>query len=775
MLFIERIRQFTWIVLVAAGAFLPPVLILASGHTLVWRDSANLFEPLRGFIVDALRDFRLPLWNPHEALGIPLFAQMMHGVLHPVSLLGALFAPQAGMNFYIVIYVVLAALGAAVLARTLGTSRGAAAVAGVGYGLSGYVLGMSAVVQYLTAGATAPWTLVGMRAAGEGRPRGIVAAALTVTALHFAGDPQWTIMAMLLGAALALDAGRWRGLVRAAIGTAVGTALAGVQLVPAWAYVQETVRAGGLSPVDRAQWALAPARLVEMVAPGLFGGQPGVAVVSPVFQWLGGETARGLYIPFVPSVFIGAGLLALAAAGAMVSRPARVLGVGVVVSLWLALGTHAGAEQMLHTVPIWGSFRYAEKLVGPLTLCLAILAAFGSDRLASRPSVRWALLAAAAGLLCIALAAVLAAWRGVEGLFDGELARAAVPLARLRLAIGLVHAGLGLTLLPALLVAASRQPAFLRRFPAAAAAFVVLQSAAASPFALRVGTRGVREQAPLSGIRSPGPITRIVTPLEDPPYQSPLRLDEADRETAALSRMGVAPFAVPVRIDHVNTYTGIAPGRLRLLFRRFGPELWAGLRRFGLTHVVVKDPTDLAELEDARAAIQGGRLIRKDGAWGFTVWEVPRRPWAAFAARALSAKSEGEALQRVFDGERRGDPTVILEGPAPERLAPGRILAVERRAESARVEAESEGDGVLVVNDAFWPGWTAAIDGRPVPVWRADFLVRAVPWPAGRHVLEMRYEPAELRAGLRLSAAGALAVVLLWGMSGWARSRGGKP
>ncbi len=159
MRFLKRTRQFTWMALIAAGVLLPPVLVLISGHTLVWRDTANLFEPLRGFIVEALRDFRLPLWNPHEALGIPLFAQMIHGILHPVSLLGALLAPRAGMDLYIVVHVVLAALGAAVLAQSLDTSRGAAAVAGMGYGLSGYILGMSAVVQYLTAGATAPWAL----------------------------------------------------------------------------------------------------------------------------------------------------------------------------------------------------------------------------------------------------------------------------------------------------------------------------------------------------------------------------------------------------------------------------------------------------------------------------------------------------------------------------------------------------------------------------------------------------------------------------------------
>jgi len=36
---------------------------------------------MRLLVVEALRDLRLPLWNPHEALGIPLVAQMVHAVL----------------------------------------------------------------------------------------------------------------------------------------------------------------------------------------------------------------------------------------------------------------------------------------------------------------------------------------------------------------------------------------------------------------------------------------------------------------------------------------------------------------------------------------------------------------------------------------------------------------------------------------------------------------------------------------------------------------------
>ena len=75
-------------------------------------------------------------------------------------------------------------------------------------------------------------------------------------------------------------------------------------------------------------------------------------------------------MPFVPSVYVGAAVLVLAAAGFSHSRVTRIMGISSLILLWLALGATAGAEQLTHLIPVWGKFRYSEKMVGPLTLCL---------------------------------------------------------------------------------------------------------------------------------------------------------------------------------------------------------------------------------------------------------------------------------------------------------------------------------------------------------------------------------------------------------------------
>ena len=68
--------------------------------------------------------------------------------------------------------------------------------------------------------------------------------------------------------------------------------------------------------------------------------------------------------------------------------------------------------------------------------------------------------------------------------------------------------------------------------------------------------------------------------------------------------------------------------------------------------------------------------------------------------------------------------------------------------------------GYLVLADVCYPGWVCTVDGRPAPVYRADYLFRAVELPEGDHEVVFSFAPASYLRGRAVSAA-ALAVVLL--------------
>ena len=74
---------------------------------------------------------------------------------------------------------------------------------------------------------------------------------------------------------------------------------------------------------------------------------------------------------------------------------------------------------------------------------------------------------------------------------------------------------------------------------------------------------------------------------------------------------------------------------------------------------------------------------------------------------------------------------------------------------------QMETPGLLVVADAWDPGWRAYLDGAPVPVLRVNHALRGVVLPAGTGTLEFRFEPTSFARGTALCAAAA-AVLLAW-------------
>lgn len=66
----------------------------------------------------------------------------------------------------------------------------------------------------------------------------------------------------------------------------------------------------------------------------------------------------------------------------------------------------------------------------------------------------------------------------------------------------------------------------------------------------------------------------------------------------------------------------------------------------------------------------------------------------------------------------------------------------------------------IVIHDAWWPGWSARIDGKPVPVEK-DGLWRAIQLPGGAQRIEMTYRPPLLTISLIMSAFGIVLLLVL--------------
>ena len=61
-----------------------------------------------------------------------------------------------------------------------------------------------------------------------------------------------------------------------------------------------------------------------------------------------------------------------------------------------------------------------------------------------------------------------------------------------------------------------------------------------------------------------------------------------------------------------------------------------------------------------------------------------------------------------------------------------------------KYEVSSEKGGTVVFSEIYYPGWKSTIDGQEVAHGRANYILRAMNVPAGKHVGEFRFDPKSL-------------------------------
>jgi hypothetical protein len=113
-----------------------------------------------------------------------------------------------------------------------------------------------------------------------------------------------------------------------------------------------------------------------------------------------------------------------------------------------------------------------------------------------------------------------------------------------------------------------------------------------------------------------------------------------------------------------------------------------------------------------------------------------------------------DALENVILAADAGaSPAVQGSGPA------GRVEVTERQPNRVTMTAHLSRPGYVVLLDRYDSNWHARIDGREVPVLRANQLFRTVYAEPGQHVIVFYYRQQGLLAGMFIS--GIMIVVLL--------------
>ena len=89
---------------------------------------------------------------------------------------------------------------------------------------------------------------------------------------------------------------------------------------------------------------------------------------------------------------------------------------------------------------------------------------------------------------------------------------------------------------------------------------------------------------------------------------------------------------------------------------------------------------------------------------------------------------------------------------------------------SLTYQTQNPSDGVAVFSEVYYPdGWQVTIDGQPVELARADYVLRTLYVPGGNHTIQMTFDPQSIHvteaiayAAMCLLLLGAIAAIALY-------------
>jgi len=133
-------------------------------------------------------------------------------------------------------------------------------------------------------------------------------------------------------------------------------------------------------------------------------------------------------------------------------------------------------------------------------------------------------------------------------------------------------------------------------------------------------------------------------------------------------------------------------------------------------------------------------------------------PRAALIGQVVVLPRLKDQLQYIkrpdFDPQRQ----VLLQSalpkntqPAPKETEANSVTITKYQPDRIELSCVSDTDICLVLSELFYPGWQAYIDGNKALTLRADYLLRAIPMPAGRHNVVFVYRPASFLIGAAIT------------------------
>ena len=721
---------------------------IAGLATIPW-DAKAQFHPYVQFMAQSFARGDWPWWNPYVFAGHPQIADPQSMIFVPPLLILALF--NSDPSFWAVDMAVLAGMafggcGLILYFHDRGWHWAGALIAALSFTFGAAMAWRLQHFGQVLSLAYLPWLLLFLeRTISRGSiMSGVLAGVFAV--LIVLGRDQIALLALYVAAGYAL----WqlasadepkravqRALLPLTAGGVVGLALIALPILLTLLLAAESNRPS-IDFIGAGRGSLHPALLLTLLSPDIFGSAGADFWGPPSWTWRGtglftAQNVGVLYVGAIPLLLVATGLLS----GQLWAREIRFFTVALLIIVLYALGWYTPAFRVMYAlfpgVDLYRRPADAVFLIGGL---LAILAGYAAHRLFTTPWVKPGRVAVVSVALLLATAACTALYAGWW--FD-KLPRLTQPMA---IATGIFIAA-------ALAITWARSRLALQPLMAG----LVLAGFTAADIGFNNGNNGSSALPPaMFDALHPETRNETITWLKEH-----VRTDAQYRDRVELVGIGFhwPNASLPHRLE--NT-VGNNPVRLGLYSKATGADDHAALpdqRKFaplmpsygspltnllGLRYIAAGAPIETIDKLLTPGSLP---LVKKTAdAW---IYENPNAlPRVLFATGIRHVPFEITLEDGSWpDVDFRK--TVLLDGIAQEQPPRGTGTAsiISYANTRIEIEADSSHGGHVVLNDVWHPWWTAEIDGRRVPILRANVIFRAVAIPPGRHRLTFTFRPIE--------------------------------
>ena len=733
--------------------------------------SAWQTEPWAHVVHRALSDGELPLWNPYEGAGTPLAGDPPTAAFDPLLLALHLHPTPLTQDATLLVLLVLIGLAAYWAARVIGLAVVAATVAGSIYGLSGWFFSYSnnewfSTYLYLPLIlACVEWCLRSRRLLP------VVLLAAAVGGMFLVGMPELAFISLIAAgvySAIRLFVGSCvhRRLVAAARllgGVTLGLLLAAPMLALFAQYVplsQNTHSGGVVTATDSLTY------LVNWMMPKISPGPAGYVDIATNGDY---SFSRN---------WVGAGAVVLMVVAFSSPRALRryvalpIAGMGA----FIALQVYGGPlVHWTHVLPGWGETIWPRYATPVIALSLALLAGIGVQAIANGEVVRrrlalgLGLLGSLTVLLMFIADRDLAIGHAVERLGGWPLAllvAAAIAIACFRFSGVRVAVIVGALVVIELLLIAPRgiYPPRTDPYPNQKwASYLTAKTAHDRSRIFSVEDFLYPDTAGVYGLQDPRMLDALYVERYWHYLRSFVSLGLEDRFTGS----GFAESAPAIDANPMFDLLGV---RYLVYPATHGGPPTASLAQFRVAYE-----------DDTVRIFENLHVMPR----AFVVHDVKVVPDESAASAVLATGNppayfaNGSARVTSLDPRR----TAVVEADPGSSPAVGACTGLESTAKivkytsaSVTVDVDSECAGLLVLSDAYYPGWTATVNGRDSTIYPTDVALRGVAVPEGRSTVVFRYRPPAFRLGLGLAGLALLImlalIVLDW--RSWRRSRHGE-